>query len=92
MNQLFCSYLVSVLELFQPDIVSVVFEYKAAQILEIILLNFYLNLYQTLLISYHNTYTFLLLLNHNSCFTSCNIFANFEGGKRDIGKYPFDML
>ena len=66
MNQLFHSYLVSVLELFKPDIESMVFEYKAAQILEIVLLNFYFDLYQMSLISYHNICTFPLLPNHNS--------------------------
>ena len=46
MNWLFHSYLVSVLELFQSDIKSMVFVHKAAQTLEIVLLDFYLNLYQ----------------------------------------------
>ena len=60
------SYLVSVLELFQSNIVSMVFEYMVAQILETVLLDFYHDLCQTSLISYHNTCTFPLLPNHNS--------------------------
>ena len=60
MNQLFHSYLVSVLELFQPGIESVAFVCMVIQKLEIVLLNFYFDLCQMLPISYHNIYTFLL--------------------------------
>ena len=62
MNQPFYSYLVSVLELFQLDIESVVFVYRVAQKLEIVLLNFYFDLCQTSPISYHNMYTFPLYI------------------------------
>ena len=60
MNQLFYSYLVLALELSQPDVELVVFVCMVAQKLEIVLSNSYPDLCQTLLISYHNIYTFLL--------------------------------
>ena len=78
MNWLFHSYLVPVLELFQSDTKSMVFEYKATQILEIVLLNFYFDLCQILPISYHNTYTFLLLPNHNFYYVDWLIFSITE--------------
>ena len=48
MNQLFYSYLVLVLELFQPSIESVAFVCMVAQKLEIVLLNFYSDICQML--------------------------------------------
>ena len=33
-----------------------------------------------------------MLIFNKTCFTSCSIFVNFEGGKRDISKYPFDNI
>ena len=60
MNQLFYSYLVSELELFQPGTQSVVSVCRAVQKLETVLLSFNYGLYQMLPVSYHNTYTYLL--------------------------------
>ena len=59
-NQLFYSYLVLELELFQLGTESVVSVCRAVQTLEIVLSNFYPGLFQTLPVSYHNIYTFLL--------------------------------
>ena len=93
-NLLFYSYLVFELELFQSgQWFLCIWLYKNWKLYYQISVLVYAKCYQFHVIIFVH---FLLKLNHNSyffdntCFTSCNILANLESGKSNIGKYPFD--